>query len=52
MKTLVWVENTRRSIKSYHGFDWSIQGIEKQYKVLTRFVYRFPKGQRTTNSFY
>ena len=48
MKTLAWVENTRRAIKSYHGFGWSIQGIEKQNKVLTKFVYRFPTGQRTT----
>ena len=48
MKTLAWVENTRRAIKSYHGFGWSIQGIEKRNKVLTKFVYRFPTGQRTT----
>ena len=48
MKTLAWVENTRWAIKSYHGFGWSIQGIEKQNKVLTKFVYRFPTGQRTT----
>ena len=48
MKTLAWVENTRRAIKSYHGFGWSIQVIEKQNKVLTKFVYRFPTGSRTT----
>ena len=46
MKILALVENTRRVIKSYHGFGWSIQGIEKHNKVLTKFIYRFPTGQR------
>ena len=41
MKPLNWVELTRQQIKARHGFGWSIQGIEKQNKVLTKIVYRF-----------
>ncbi len=44
MKTLAWAENNSRAIKSCHGFGWSIQVIEKQNKVLTKFVYGFPRG--------
>ena len=48
MKTLTWVDTTRKSIKSKLGFGWSVQGIEKQNKVKTKVVYRFSTGQRTT----
>ena len=48
MKTLTWVDITRKSIKSKLGFGWSVQGIEKQNKVKTKVVYRFSTGQRTT----
>ena len=47
MKPLNWVELTRQQIKARHGFGWSIQGIEKQNKVLTKIVYRFSTGART-----
>ena len=46
MKPLNWVELTRQQIKARHGFGWSIQGIEKQNKVLTKIVYRFSTGGR------
>ena len=36
MKTLTWVDITRKSIKSKLGFGWSVQGIEKQNKVKTK----------------
>ena len=48
MKPLNWVELTRQQIKARHGFGWSIQGIEKQNKVITKIVYRFSNGQRST----
>ena len=48
MRTLTWVDSTRKSIKSKLAFSWSVQGIEKQNKVKTKVVYRFPKVQRTT----
>ena len=48
MKPLNWVELTRQQIKARHGFGWSIQGIEKQNKVLKKIVYRFSTGERTT----
>ena len=48
MKPLNWVELTRQQIKARHGFGWSIQGLEKQNKVLTKSVYRFSTGGRTT----
>ena len=48
MKLLNWVELTRQQIKARHGFGWSIQGIEKQNKVITKIVYRFSNGQRST----
>ena len=48
MKNLNWVELTRQQIKARHGFGWSIQGIEKQNKVLTKIVHRFSTGERTT----
>ena len=44
MKPLNWVELTRQQIKARHGFGWSIQGIEKQNKVITKIVYRFSNG--------
>ncbi len=42
-----WVELTRQQIKARDGFGWSIQGIEKQNKVITIIVYRFSNGQRS-----
>ena len=48
MKTLIWVDITRKSIISKLGFGGSVQGIEKQNKVKTKVVYRFSKGLRTT----
>ena len=36
MKPFNWVELTRQQIKARHGFGWSIQGIEKQNKVVTK----------------
>ena len=48
MKTLTWIDSTRKSIKSKLCFGWSVQGIEKQNKVKTKVVYRFSTGQRTT----
>ena len=41
MKPLNWVELTRQQIKARYGFVWSIQGIEKQNKVITNIVYRY-----------
>tara|TARA_B100000282_G_C31460366_1_gene366568 strand:+ start:122 stop:328 length:207 start_codon:yes stop_codon:yes gene_type:complete len=43
-----WVKEFRKAIKSKIGSGWSIQGIEKQNKVLTKIVYRFSTGRRTT----
>ena len=48
MKPLNWVELNRQQFKARHGFGWSIQGIEKQNKVITKIVYRFSTGQRST----
>ena len=48
MKTFNWVEPARQQIKARNGFGWSIQGIEKQNKVITKIVYRFSNGQRST----
>ena len=48
MKPLNWVELTRQQIKARHGFGWSIQGIEKQNKLLTKILYRFSSGGWTT----
>ena len=45
MKTLTWVDITRKSIKSKLGFGWPVEGKEKQNKVKTRVVYRFLKGK-------
>ncbi len=47
MKPLNWVALTRQQLKVRHGFGWSIQGIEKQNKLLTKIVYRFSSGGRT-----
>ena len=46
MKPLNWVELTRQQIKARHGFGWSIQGIEKQNKVLTKIVFKFLRGNQ------
>ena len=51
MKPLNWVELTRQQIKARHGFGWSIQGIEKQNKVLTKIVYRFSTGGWNSQAF-
>ena len=48
MKNLIWVDITRKSIKSKLGFGWSVQGIDKHNKVKTKVVYSFSTGQRTT----
>ena len=48
MKTLTWVDITRKSIKSKLVFGWSVQDIEKQNKVKTKVVYRFSTGQIST----
>ena len=48
MKPFNWVELTRKQIKARHGFGWSIQGIEKQSKVIIKIVYRFSNVQRST----
>jgi len=48
MKLLNWVKLTRQQIKARHGFGWSIQGIEKQNKLLIKFVYKFSSAQRST----
>ena len=48
MNPLNWVELTRQQIKASYGFCWSIQGIEKQNKVVTKIVYRFSTVGRTT----
>ena len=48
MKSLNCVEFIRKQIKARHGFGWLIQGIGKQNKVLTKIVYRFSTGERTT----
>ena len=47
MKPLNWVEITRQQIKSRDGFGWSIEGIEKQNKVITKIIYRFSTCQRS-----
>ena len=41
MKPLNWVEITRQQIKARHRFLWSIEGIERQNKVLSKIIYRF-----------
>tara|TARA_Y100000589_G_scaffold171053_1_gene162445 strand:+ start:1222 stop:1419 length:198 start_codon:yes stop_codon:yes gene_type:complete len=48
MKTLKWIELTIQQIKARNGFVWSVQGIEKQNKVITKIVYRFSTSGRTT----
>ena len=50
MIPLNWIELTRQQIKARHGFGWSIKGIEKQNRVLTKIVYRFSTGWRTTEA--
>ena len=42
IKNLTWFDITRKSIKSKLGFCWSVQVIEKQNKVKTKVVNRFP----------
>ena len=44
MKPLNWVELTRQQTKARLGFGWSIQGIEKQNKVITKIVHKFSTG--------
>ena len=45
MKTLTWVDITRKSIKSKLGFGWSVQGIEKQNKVKKKLFIDFLQGK-------
>ena len=46
MKSPKWVATTRQLIKSNHGFGWSISGWEKNNKLITKVVYRYPDGSR------
>ena len=39
---------TRQLIKSNHGFGWSISGWEKNNKLITKVVYRYPDGSRNS----
>ena len=50
MKTLTWVDTTRKAIKSKLGFGWSVQGIEIQNRVVTKVAYRFASGQRAVKA--
>jgi len=46
MATAIWVTNARSLIKSALGFGWSISSWEKNNKVITKVVYRYPNGSR------
>ena len=48
MTTSIWVTNARNLIKSALGFGWSISSWEKNNKVITKIVYRYPSGQRSS----
>ncbi len=48
MTTSIWVTNARNLIKSALGFGWSISSWEKNNKVITKIVYRYPSGQRNS----
>ena len=48
MKTLTWVDITRKSIKSKLGFGWSISGWERNNKLITKVVYRYQDGSRSS----
>ncbi len=48
MKTLTWVDITRKSIKSKLGFGWSISGWERNNKLITKVVYRYQNGSRNS----
>ena len=48
MKSPKWVAMTRQLIKSNHGFGWSISGWEKNNKLITKVVYRYPDGSRNS----
>jgi len=41
MKPLYCVELIRQQIKARNGFGWSIQGIEKQNKILIKMFIDF-----------
>ena len=46
MKSPKWVVTTRQLIKSNQGFGWSISGWERNNKLITKVVYRYPDGSR------
>ena len=48
MKSPKWVATTRQLIKSKHGFGWSISGWERNNKLITKVVYRYPDGSRNS----
>ena len=48
MKSPKWVAMTRQLIKSNHGFGWSISGWERNNKLITKVVYRYPDGSRNS----
>ena len=48
MKTLTWVDTTRKAIKSKLGFGWSISGWERNNKLITKVVYRYQDGSRNS----
>ncbi len=48
MAKSIWVKNARNLIKSALGFGQSISSWEKNNKVITKIVYRYPSGQRNS----
>ena len=48
MATSIWVTSARNLIKSALGFGWSISSWEKNNKVITKIVCRYPSGQRNS----
>ena len=48
MKSPKWVATTRQLIKSNHGFGWSISGWERNNKLITKVVNRYPDGSRNS----
>jgi len=48
MKSPKWVVTTRQLIKSNQGFGWSISGWERNNKLITKVVYRYPDGSRNS----
>ena len=48
MKSPKWVATTRQLIKSNHDFGWSISGWERNNKLITKVVYRYQDGSRSS----